>query len=83
MSDLLFEMRCKDCRRYFLYHRKQGQDFRCYDCRRGTTLEDVEKELAEMSQEEYDSFMQDIKEYQDELEEKRKKRVDRKKDGQE
>jgi hypothetical protein len=34
-----------------------------------------------MSEEEYQSFMQDIKEYQDELEEKRKKRVDRKKDG--
>jgi hypothetical protein len=29
------------------------------------TLEDVEKELAEMSKEEYDSFMQDIKEYEE------------------
>lgn len=79
MSDLLIEIKCKGCRRYFLYHRKQGQDFRCYDCRRGTTLEDVEKELAEMSQEEYQSFMDDIKEYQDELEKKRSKRLDGKK----
>lgn len=79
MEKLLFEMRCKSCKRYFLYHRKQGQDFRCYDCRRGTTVEEVEKELAEMSQEEYESFMQDIKEYQDELEEKRKKWLGRKK----
>lgn len=81
-KELLFEMRCKSCRGYFLYHRKQGQDFRCYDCRRGTTLEDVEKELAEMSQEEYQSFMDDIKEYQDELEKKRTKGLARKKDGQ-
>jgi len=81
-NDLLFEMKCKDCRNYFLYHRKQGQDFRCYNCRKGTILEDVEKELAEMSNEEYQSFMQDIKEYQDELEEKRSKRVDREEDSQ-
>lgn len=72
-------MRCKQCKRYFLYHRKQGQDFRCYDCRRGTTLEDVEKELAEMSQEEYQSFMDDIKEYQDELEKKRTNGLERQK----
>jgi hypothetical protein len=29
------------------------------------TLEDVEKELANMSDEEYQSFMDDIKEYED------------------
>lgn len=35
-----------------------------------------------MSQEEYQSFMDDIKEYQDELEKKRTKGLARKKDGQ-
>lgn len=68
-------MKCKDCDRYFLYHRRQGSDFRCYDCRRGTALEKVQKELAEMSKEEYESFIKDIKEYQDELEEKRNKKI--------
>jgi hypothetical protein len=78
---ILFEMKCKECRRYFLYHRRQGQDFRCYDCRR-KALDEVEKELAEMSEEEYQLFMDDIKEYQDELEKKRTERLDRKKDSQ-
>jgi hypothetical protein len=74
-DNLLFEMKCKDCNGYFLYHKKQGSDFRCYNCRRGTALEEVEKELAEMSEEEYQSFMQDIKDYQNELEEKRNKKI--------
>lgn len=69
----LFEMRCKQCNNFFLYHGKQGQDFRCYNCRKGMTLEEVEKELAEMSKEEYESFMQDIKEYEDEINKKAKK----------
>ena len=79
-KEILFEMKCKECKRYFLYHRKQGQDFRCYHCRRGA-LDEVEKELAEMSDEEYQLFMDDIKEYQDELEEKRKKRLGKQKDS--
>lgn len=69
-KQILFEMKCKSCEDYFLYHPKQLQDFRCYKCRKGMTLEEVEKELAEMSKEEYNSFMQDIKEYEEEIKKK-------------
>jgi len=68
---ILFEIKCKACKKLFLYHPRQGQDFRCYNCRKGATLEEVEKELAEMSKEEYDSFMQDIEEYKEELKKKK------------
>jgi hypothetical protein len=45
-----------------------GNDFRCYDCKKKkyTTVEDIEKELRDMPKEEFDSFMQDIKEYEEE-----------------
>ena len=70
-KQILFEIKCKACKKLFLYHPRQRQDFRCYNCRKGTTLEEVEKELAEMSKEEYDSFMQDIEEYKEELRKKK------------
>ena len=70
-KEILFEIKCKACKKHFLYHPRQGQDFRCYNCRKGTALEKVEKELSEMSKEEYDSFMQDIEEYKEELRKKK------------
>jgi len=60
---LIYEFKCK-CGKYFLYSLRDGPDFRCYGCKSNTTLEDVEKELREMSEEEYQSFMQDIEEYE-------------------
>ena len=82
INKILIELRCKQCSKHFLYCRKSGPDFRCKLCKNGQTLEDVEKELAEMDHEEYQSFMDDIKEYEDELEEKRASRMDRKKNCQ-
>ena len=82
MKDILFELRCKTCNNFYLYHPRCGNDFRCTQCKRGESVEAVQKEIEEMSQEEYQSFMDDIKEYEDELEEKRSERVVRKKDSQ-
>lgn len=75
INKIIIELRCSTCGKYFLYCRKSGPDFRCYCCKKGHSLEAVEKELQEMDKEEYESFMEDIREYEDELEEKRKKRV--------
>lgn len=64
-KQLLFTRRCCSCDREFVYCLKSGSDFRCYSCKKGPTLEDIEKELKEMSSEEYQSFMDDIKEYEE------------------
>lgn len=71
--NLLHEFRCRLCRSYFLYDRKRGNDFRCDKCRKvnAMTVEEVEKELKEMSDEEFHSFMDDIEEYEKECLEKR------------
>lgn len=61
---LLFAIRCKMCDKEFVYCINSGNDFRCYDCKKGPTLEDIEKELKEMSIEEYQSFIEEIKEYE-------------------
>lgn len=63
-KDILFEMKCKSCKKYFLYCMRNGNDYRCYDCRKGITVEAVQKELEEMPKEEYDSFLEEIKEYE-------------------
>lgn len=78
INKILIELRCKDCNEHFLYCRKSGPDFRCYKCRKRESLELIQKELEEMELEEYQSFMQDIREYEDGLEEKRSKRLERK-----
>lgn len=80
INKVIIELRCSTCSKFFLYCRKSGPDFRCYNCKKGYSIESVEKELEEMDKEEYESFMQDIREYEDELEEKRSKRLDRCKD---
>lgn len=66
--DLLFAIKCKLCKKEFVYCIHSKNDFRCYDCKKKkyTTVEDIEKELREMHQEEYELFMQDIKEYEEE-----------------
>ena len=79
MKDMFIELRCKLCSKFYLYHRSYGHDFRCTKCKKGQTVEEVQKEIEEMDQEEYQSFMDDIKEYQDELEKKRPSRLDGKK----
>jgi hypothetical protein len=69
MSDnLLFAIKCKLCHNEFVYCLRAGNDFRCYNCkkRKNISLEDIEKELREMPQEEFDQFMQDIDEYEEE-----------------
>lgn len=62
-KDVLLEIKCKVCKKYFLYCIKSGRDTRCYRCKSGTTVDEVQKELEEMSKEEYDSFMKDIEDY--------------------
>ena len=59
-------MKCSMCDNEFIYCIKSGRDFRCYDCKAGMTPEEVEKELANMSEEERMSFMEDIREYEKE-----------------
>ncbi len=61
---LLFAMNCKLCSKEFIYCINSGNDFRCYSCKKGPTPEDVERELGEMSSEEYQSFMEDIEKYE-------------------
>lgn len=64
--EILFPRKCKICKKEFVYCLRSGSDFRCYECKQNLmTLEDVEKELANMSDEEYQSFMDDIREYED------------------
>lgn len=71
----IFEMKCKQCNKYFLYCLKNGQDLRCYNCRKGhSNLEEIQQELKEMSKDEYNSFMEDIKEYRQDLESQRTKK---------
>lgn len=67
-ENLLFAIKCKLCHNEFVYCINAGNDFRCYECKKKkyTTLEDIEKELREMPREEFDQFMQDIKEYEEE-----------------
>lgn len=60
---LLIPIKCKLCKKEFIYCIRSRKDRRCYDCKKGTTIEEVQKELEEMSDEEYQSFMDDIEEY--------------------
>ena len=62
---LLFAFNCSLCNNEFIYCINSGKDFRCYKCKQGMTVEEVQKELKEMDHEEYQSFMDDIKEYED------------------
>lgn len=71
--DLLHEFRCRLCRTFFLYDRHRGNDFRCDKCRKANamTVDEVQQELEEMSDEEFQSFMDDIEEFEKECLEKR------------
>jgi hypothetical protein len=81
--NLLFAIRCTMCDNEFVYCLRSGKDFRCYSCKQNkVTVEDIQKELSEMPKEEYQSFMEDIKEYEDELEKKRKEGLAGEKDSQ-
>jgi len=73
-KNLLFTRRCCNCEKEFIYCLKSGSDFRCYSCKKGQTLEEIEKEIKELSKEEYQSFMDDIKEYEENLKKASKKR---------
>ena len=61
---MIYELPCKICSSRFLWCWKRGGDFRCDQCRKGTSVEAVEKELENMSAEEYQSFIKDIEEYE-------------------
>jgi len=63
LGRVLKSFNCKSCSKEFIWCWKQYGDFRCQTCRGVMTVEEVEKELAEMSAEEYQSFMDDIEEY--------------------
>jgi hypothetical protein len=67
-DNLLFAINCKLCKNEFVYCIHAGNDFRCYECKKKkyTTVEDIEKELREMPKEEFDQFMQEIREYEEE-----------------
>lgn len=70
---LLYELRCSTCKNFFVYCSRSRGDFRCYKCKAGHgTLEDVEKELAEMPEEELAEFKKEIAEY--EAEQKKSKK---------
>lgn len=62
--NILFEIKCSICSKHFVYCVKSLNDFRCYNCKKGFSVEAVEKELEEMSKEEYESFMEEIREYE-------------------
>jgi PHP family Zn ribbon phosphoesterase len=79
-KQILFAINCKLCKNEFVYCIYAGRDTRCYNCK-NKALKDVQKELEEMSDEEYNLFIKDIKEYEDELEEKRTGRMEWKKDS--
>jgi hypothetical protein len=72
-KDPLRELKCKLCKTYYLYDFKRGSDFRCDKCRKSgnDSFKQVLKELNEMSDKEYQSFLDDIEEYQKECLEKR------------
>lgn len=61
---LLIPIQCKQCKKEFVYCFKSRRDRRCYDCKKGTSVEEVEKELREMSKEEFQAFMDEIEEYE-------------------
>lgn len=60
MKPLLFAIKCKICDTEYIYCLKSGRDFRCYECKKGTSVEAVEKELEDMSEEEYQEIMDEI-----------------------
>lgn len=68
-DNILFAMKCKLCKKEFIYCLRSCNDFRCYSCKKNRyfSVEEIEKELREMPKEEYESFMQDIKEYEEEF----------------
>ena len=66
-KQLLFTKKCCLCDKEFVYCLKSGADFRCYNCKKGQTLEEIQKEIEELSPEEYQSFMDDIKEYEENI----------------
>jgi hypothetical protein len=72
-KDPLRELKCKLCKTYYLYDFKRGADFRCDKCRKigDDSFKQVQKELDEMSDQEYQLFLDDIEEYQKECLEKR------------
>ena len=61
--DLLFAIKCKICHSEFVYCRVSGSDIRCYRCKKGLSVEEVEAELKTMDDEEKKLFKQDIEEY--------------------
>ena len=63
LGRILKAFNCKICNKEFIWHWKRYSDFRCEDCRNEVSVEAIEKELEEMSEEEYQSFMDDIEEY--------------------
>ena len=63
---LIHNLPCKICGREYLWTSHRRRDFRCDKCRNHMTVEEVEKELKEMDHKEYQSFMQDIAEYEEE-----------------
>lgn len=67
-DNFLFAIKCKLCNNEFVYCLHAGNDFRCYSCKKKkyVSVEDIEKELREMPKEEFDQFMQEIKEYEEE-----------------
>lgn len=68
-DNFLFAIKCKLCKNEFIYCLHSKNDFRCYECKKKkyTTVEEIEKELKEMPKEEFESFLQDIKEYEEEF----------------
>ena len=63
LDRMLKTFNCKICNKEFIWHWRRYNDFRCDNCRNGVSVEAVEKELEEMSEEEYQSFIDDIEEY--------------------
>ena len=60
---LIYALPCKVCKREFLWTSHKYNDFRCDTCRKGESVEAVELEIAEMSQEELDWINKEIEEY--------------------
>ena len=72
IKQTLFAIKCRLCQKEFIYCIKSGKDFRCYDCKAGTSVESVQKEISEMSKEEYQLFMDDIEEFEKNLKKSKK-----------
>lgn len=71
IDKIIRELRCKTCDKYYLHHIKNGPDFRCFECKyMNMTCEQVQEEIAKMSEEEYKSFLDDIEEYKEKHKEK-------------